>query len=240
MATLVHNVSGGPYPLPAAYGGGEIPFGGRVIIADTPANVTNVLKPAGSIVTVRLALVPDGQAGAIVPSSSGGGLTKGAASLFEVRAPVAANTNAVSSVGLAANSASNAFPLSGNPDVPRNLQYAFPASWDGGNIVVVGTNAQGNTITETAVAVANSTVVGSQAFATVTSAAKTAVGATSGVATIGTGNALGVAAQLANANAVMFADNAAEPATISTTNNTFTPTVSVPNGSVNYALVANL
>jgi len=116
---------------------------------------------------------------------------------------------------------------------------AFGSGWDGGNVTISGTNQQGNAQTETIVASAGATVAGVKAWATITGASKGAVGASSAVATIGVGNALGVPAQLANASALVSADNALEPATIDTTNNTFTPTVSVPNGSVSYAIDFN-
>jgi hypothetical protein len=238
MATLVTNVSRGPYPLPPVYGSVSIPPKDAVIIADTPANVKKVLGLPTMPVMVRCSQTLDNQPGAIIPSSSTPGTT-GAAKVFEVDAPVAADVVTVSSAGLAANAASSAFVLAGNPDVQRNVQVAFGSGWDGGNVTIFGTRA-GQNQTETIVASAGHTVVGVKAWDTVTSAAKGAVGSSSAVATIGVGNALGLPSQIANGKAVMMADNAAESATIDTVNNTFTPTgPNPPNGSVDYALIAN-
>jgi len=72
MATRITNVSGAPFPLPAIYGGGtlldQVPKN-SAIIADTPANVAAALGSPPST-SIRLDLVPDGQPGAITPSSS--------------------------------------------------------------------------------------------------------------------------------------------------------------------------
>ena len=238
MATLVQNPSFGPFGLPPIYGSTTIPVGGSVIIADTPANVYSKLgQPPSSV--VRISQTGDGQAGAIQPTGGGGSGGSTGSHVFEVAAPVAADVVTVSSAGLAANAAGSAFTLASNPDKPRNLQVAFGSGWDGGNVTINGTDQFGKAQVEVFTASAGHTVTGVKCFATVTAAAKGTVGSSSATATIGVGNALGVDVQLANTNAVMLADNAAEPATLDTTNNTFTPTVSVPNGSVNYALIAN-
>lgn len=55
------------------------------------------------------------------------------------------------------------------PDVPRNLTVTGNGAAVAGNVVIVGTNQAGETITETIVAAGTATVVGNKAFATVTS-----------------------------------------------------------------------
>jgi hypothetical protein len=107
-------------------------------------------------------------------------------------APVAANTTGISA-GVAAT-ASNTFPgpFGSIESWGRNLQVVFPGGWDGGNVVVTGTDQFGQPATETFVAAAGSTVVGVHVFRTVTSVSKTAIGMSSSLATVGIGPALGV------------------------------------------------
>src|SRR5688572_11082306 len=63
-----------------------------------------------------------------------------------------------------------------NPTVPRNLIITFGATWDGGDVVVVGTDANDAAVTETFLSNAGSTRVGTKIFKTVTSVAHTVVG----------------------------------------------------------------
>lgn len=78
-----------------------------------------------------------------------------------------------------------------NPAQPRNVTATFGAGWDGGNVVVTGTDQWGNAITETITAVAGSTVAGVKIFKTVTSVAHTAVGTTENYS-VGTGDKIGL------------------------------------------------
>ena len=60
------------------------------------------------------------------------------------------------------------------PDYPRNLQVDFSATWDGGNVVVTGTGADGRTRTETFTDPGGAGVVmGTEAFAVITNLANT-------------------------------------------------------------------
>jgi len=58
-----------------------------------------------------------------------------------------------------------------NPDVPRNLEVIFAALWDGGDVTIVGTGADGEALTEIFLdpGAGGGTVIGVSAFATVTS-----------------------------------------------------------------------
>ena len=74
-----------------------------------------------------------------------------------------------------------------NPAVPRSVDVVFAASWDGGDVIVKGTNQFGKDVSETFTAAAGSTVAGSKMFKTVTSVEHTAVGATANTYTVQTG-----------------------------------------------------
>src|SRR3954468_10761133 len=63
-----------------------------------------------------------------------------------------------------------------SPVVPRSVDVVFAASYDGGNVVVKGTDQFGKAVSETFVAVAATTVAGSKMFKTVTSVEHLAVG----------------------------------------------------------------
>jgi len=80
-----------------------------------------------------------------------------------------------------------------NPAQPRNVSGVFAATWDGGNLVVVGTDQFGAAITETIVGVANTTVYGVKIFKTITSVAHTAVGVAAVGVSVGTGDKIGLA-----------------------------------------------
>lgn len=236
MATLVRNVSFGNYTLPPLYGSHVIPLGGGVVIADTPENVSAALgSPPGTV--LRVGIAPDGQQDAIFPSGSGVG--GGVACVLEFDAPAAQDLVGVSSPGLAASDASNAFVIDGALDIPRNVQIPFPGDWDAGDVVVAGTDPRGRAQTEVIANTPGATAVGVKAFATVTGASKSAVGAGVGLATIGLGSSIWAGTQLAGATALLSVDNADEPVTMDPVNNTFTPTVSVPDGHVSYKLVVN-
>ncbi len=138
----------------------------------------------------------------------------------------------------AGNSAGNAFPGPfTNPDVPRAVQVAFAAGWDGGNVNVVGTDHFDQAVNETLVANAGNTVVGTKVFKTVTSATKAAVGANAAGASIGRAAKLGVGSAAIprvkdfNTRGVgsLSVDGVTEAATFDGTNSAVTPTAA-PNG----------
>jgi hypothetical protein len=90
----------------------------------------------------------------------------------------------------AGNDASNTFPGPiTQPVAPRNVEAVFAASYDGGDITVVGTAEDKLTAqTETIAATANTTVKGSKVFGTITSITKGAVGNNAATVTIKAGN----------------------------------------------------
>lgn len=85
-----------------------------------------------------------------------------------------------------AGTAANAFPGPiSQPDVPRILTASFGATWDGGDITIVGTDTFGKVVTETIADSPAATVPGTQVFATVTSISKQTVGVDADTVTIG-------------------------------------------------------
>jgi len=140
-----------------------------------------------------------------------------------------------------ASNAVNLFPGPiTNPAVPRNLRAVFAASYDGGNITVVGTNQFNVATTEVIVASAGATVVGVKVFKTITSITKATVGATANTVSIGTGDLLGIVPVPQVGSPVLLAVNGVgEAVTFDATYNAFTAT-SIPNGSRSYVLTVNL
>lgn len=95
---------------------------------------------------------------------------------------------AVTVHGTVAANASNTFPGPfTNPPAPMHVQVVFQAGWDGGDVTLTGTDADGAALTETVTAAAGSTVETTRAFKTVTAASKSATGATTNTATLQTG-----------------------------------------------------
>lgn len=157
--------------------------------------------------------------------------------------PAAKSATAVHA-SLAGNAAANLFPGPiTNPTVPRNLSAVAAASYDGGSITVVGTDQFDKPVTETIVAVANSTVYGTKIFKTVTSITKGAVGANAAGVSIGTGDKLGIAHKLAGGGiqwlgATLGAATLDIP-TIDTTYSAMTPGT-IPTGSISYWPILNV
>jgi len=79
-----------------------------------------------------------------------------------------------------------------NPDVPRVVRIKGNAAGITGNVVVVGTDIQGNSITDTIVAVDDTAVDGVKAFATVTSITVPARTQSGDTISVGLGAALGL------------------------------------------------
>ncbi|HEX3018543.1 MAG TPA: hypothetical protein VHP31_11925 [Caproicibacter sp.] len=99
-----------------------------------------------------------------------------------------------------------------NPAAPRNVSATGNASGITGNVVITGTNYNGDTITETIALNGTSTVAGTKAFASITSIALPAKTNTSGdTVSVGIGSALGLPYKLAH-NTVLaaFLDNTKE------------------------------
>lgn len=127
-----------------------------------------------------------------------------------------------------------------NPTYIRNLLITFQAAWDGGDVVVVGTNQFDAVISETFVSNPASTRVGLKIFKTVTSVAHTAVGATANTYSVGDGDKLGIIpVPVASSPVVLFTSGVAEAVTFDATYNGFTPT-SIPNSARTYILSANV
>lgn len=152
------------------------------------------------------------------------------AKLAQLGAPAAKSTTAVHASVLA--TAANAYPGPiTNPAVPRNVTATFAALWDGGDIVVTGTNQFGAAQTETITANPGATVVGTKVFATVTSIAKTAVGVAAAGASVGTGDKLGIMNNI-QAGGILFIDGAVNAAAVfDATNDAVTPDTTLPNGT---------
>lgn len=123
-----------------------------------------------------------------------------------------------------------------NPSQPRNVSASFGAAWDGGNVVVTGTDQWDHDVTETIVAVQNTTVAGVKIFKTVTSVAHTAVGTQADGYSVGTGDKLGMTVDLTDTmgigavQATAGAANTPEAITVDPTVDGVTFTT-VPNGT---------
>lgn len=162
----------------------------------------------------------------------------GRTSLVSGGTPAAKGTNNVHAA-LASNAA-NAFPGPiTNPATPRNVRAVFAASYDGGDITLVGTDQFNRAQTEVITAAAASTVVGVKVWKTITSITKATVGATANTVSIGTGDLIGITdVPVSGSPVLLFTNGVAEAVTFNATANGFTPTT-VPNGSVAYVLSFN-
>lgn len=159
-------------------------------------------------------------------------------SMLVLGAPDAAGTTDVHAAVQADDA--NAFPGPITaPDVPRTLQVAFAASWDGGDVTVVGTDQFGNAQTETFADVAGTTVAGSKIFKTVTSITKETVGATTNTASVGYGPILGIPAKLSGTSHLLFADGVAEAGTFDATENSV-DTATAPDGSAEFVVMVKV
>jgi hypothetical protein len=91
-----------------------------------------------------------------------------------------------------------------SPVVPRNLTITGNQASCTGNVVIAGTDADGNAISETIAANGTATVVGAKAFVTVTSITIPTQGAGGDTIAIGTGAKLGLGVRLSR-NSVLAA-----------------------------------
>jgi hypothetical protein len=126
-----------------------------------------------------------------------------------------------------------------NPVVPRSVDVVFAASYDGGNVVVTGTNQYGKAVSETFVAVAGTTVAGTKIFKTVTSVEHLAVGATANTYTTQTGSKLGLMVDVLDSFGVGMVDGVPEKVTMDSVNEAVTFTTA-PNGTRVLSLMMNL
>lgn len=146
-------------------------------------------------------------------------------------APVAADNTGIHAA-VAANAA-NTFPgpIGTLESWGRNLRVVFAASWDGGDVIVDGTDQFGRAVSETFASAPGTTVAGAKVFRVVTGIRKTAVGATANTASVGIGTAIGVPFSFVQGQE--FLNGVAELATLNTTYYHFIPGTAA-NGARNY------
>lgn len=139
---------------------------------------------------------------------------------------------------LAGNSTNNSMTISAQPTYARMIRAAFAASWDGGNIVLVGTDQDGAPLTETLTSNPNNTRDSTKAFKTLISATKTAVGATANAVTLGNGPSLGFGVKGVVTNSAILISNGVAEAfgSIDYTNRLWTPTTGF-NGTNDYNII---
>lgn len=160
-------------------------------------------------------------------------------SMVQVVTPAAKSANSVAATSYG-DAASNDITVAASPATPRNVRAVFGATWDGGDLTVSGTNQFDAPVTETLVAVAGTTVVGTKIFKTVSSISKSAVGVglhATNTVTVGTGDKLGVAA-VSTQSFCLVGDStptAMAPASFDASVSGFTP-ANVPNGSLTYTV----
>lgn len=160
-------------------------------------------------------------------------------SMLQVVTPAAKSANSVAATSYG-DAASNSITVAASPASPRNVRAVFGATWDGGNIVVTGTDQFDVAVTETLVAVAGTTVVGTKIFKTVTSLAKSAVGVglhATNTVTVGTGDKLGLTVKSSQSFCLVgdSTPTAMTPAAYDSAVNGFTP-ANVPDGSLTYTV----
>lgn len=158
--------------------------------------------------------------------------------MVQISAPAAAGANAIHAAIAATVAAGDITTGFTNPDVPRNLELVFAMNWDGGDILVTGTDQYDASITENFVGASATTRTGTKIFKTVTKLTKSAVGVQAVNVTIGTKNKLGIAANFAAAG-VLFVDGAVDAGTWDTAVDGVLPTT-LPNGARNYLALVNV
>ena len=158
---------------------------------------------------------------------------------FYFEAPAAAGVGVHAAI--ASDNASAVTTSITNPAIPRAVQIVFHASWDGGDVTLVGTDQFDAAQTETIADVAGSTVQGVKIWKTITSINQQTVGAGgTAVATVQTGTKLGLTyAMSGTAFGLAQVDGAADAATFNATYNSVLFS-SAPNGSKNYVVVYNI
>ncbi len=157
--------------------------------------------------------------------------------MYEFLAPAAA---AVAVHAAVAESDPNTFPGPfTDPVIPRTLDVVFAAGWQGGDIIVDGTNQFDVVIQETFTSNPGATVNGVKVFKTVTGAAKTVTAGAADTATLQTGGAIGILNVIADTFGWLTMDGVMEAVTLDATYASFTPTTA-PNGVHNYHLLVNV
>jgi hypothetical protein len=139
---------------------------------------------------------------------------------------------------LASNSTTNTITLTQMAHI-RSVRATFAASWDGGNIVLVGTDQDGMPQTETLLSNAGANRDSAKVWKTLTSATKTAVGATANAVTLGPGPLMGFGTGIkpVTNSAILLTDGVAEAFnSVDYTNRTWWPTT-VPNAAHDYNII---
>src|SRR3990167_10642541 len=114
-----------------------------------------------------------------------------------------------------------------NPDVPRNLRIVFGATWDAGDVTLVGTDALSNSVTEVFADNPGNTVTGVRVFATVTSGSRQSTGTDpdgGNTITVGTEDKLGLSYVVPDSFGLLYTNDVLEAVTIDTTYSAVTPT----------------
>lgn len=139
----------------------------------------------------------------------------------------------------AANLASNSLTIAAQPDFPRTVLATFQASYDGGDIVIVGVDHTGLAATETLASNAGGTTAGTIAWKSITTVSKSAVGATTNTVSVGYQDTFGLGAKpLKELSILCFVDGvAAAPTAVELTKGTVSP-ATASNGAHDYLLSA--
>lgn len=208
--------------------------GAPAVISGSPTG-TFYLRATGNVLYKK----NSSSAGTWEVVGAGGGGPAAFSKIFAVATP--AISDLVSVHAALAGTAANMFPGPiSNPDKPRNLQVFMATGWDGGDITVTGTDQFDISTSEIFTTGSNVIRVGSKVFKTVTDISKTTVGASAATASVGIGDTFGVSGVFVDTTSYMLtAGNAAEPAVLSMTYNSFTPTT-LPDGVVSYLLIVNV
>lgn len=145
--------------------------GGKVIAATLPANTPVISGSTQGAMTIYQYR--------ITPANAGAATVHGAITL-----PASGTTVVTTAIT--------------NPDFPRTLSVTGNALLIAGNVVIAGTDIAGNALTETIALNGLTKVVGTKAFATVTSITVPARNAGGDTVTIGTENVFGLPHALYN------------------------------------------
>ncbi len=126
-----------------------------------------------------------------------------------------------------------------DPDVPRNLRVVKAASWDGGTILVTGTDQFDAAQTELFPALTAGTEVGTKIFKTVTAAVKSVPAGVAGDGvSIGTGDLIGLNARLRNEVGLAFVAGVPEEIVLDDGVDAFTPDTTP--AATTYLVLANV
>ena len=129
-----------------------------------------------------------------------------------------------------------------SPARARNLRVTLSAGWDAGDVTVYGTNQHNMAISETFTTGSGVIRVGAKIFMTVTSATKALYGThLTANAVIGTGDVIGVAANVVGATAILYVDGTAQIPTMDTTNDSYTMSGgTIPDASRSFILLCSV